>query len=306
MIESLLIVKRYSFLVLCLAFFSSESWPASRDPAFEITPNDAVVAVINNRAVRLKLLGTGAAGIFLNPDVAGRLNLKPLKNGVTGSIGPVRIAGQSSRAMVTVAGASASNLVRWFDRPIVSGFDGAIGPAGLPQTKVTFRLAERTPTHSIRTIPLTVSKHSFGTVGSVVRFGNNAVELNFDFERPDSLVTAAAGQLIAQYFGGNFTGPTMATEIRMGVRRPVRRLKMAQPLHIAQLSLNTLNVRTGDEGSVAGIPDTDGVDTAEIIITAPSGKKPVSYILLGKDALGKCSSVTFDKSAKQIVLECRE
>lgn len=118
------------------------------------------------------------------------------------------------------------------------------------------------------------------------------------------MVTASAGRLIANAYGGQFSGQAKQTEIRTGVQRPIRNMSLRSPLTIGPLRVNSIDVRVNDGRSAASIADPDAEDSAEIIVSGQSGRKPSSYLLLGLDAMRNRATITFDKAKKNIELEC--
>ncbi|WP_426266918.1 hypothetical protein [Sphingomonas sp. LHG3443-2] len=92
-------------------------------------------------------------------------------------------------------------------------------------------------------------------------------------------------------------------DIAFGVKRPVRLLQLERPMYVGTLSLGELRVRTHDFGSARSIPEA-GADPDEIVVVA-KGKKPrTEQIKLGADVLDRCSSLVFDKKAREVRLSC--
>jgi hypothetical protein len=53
------------------------------------------------------------------------------------------------------------------------------------------------------------------------------------------------------------------------------------------------------------VPD-DQADPNEIVVMAKNGKiKPLHAIIIGRDDMAHCSSITFDKPAQHIRLSCQ-
>lgn len=95
-------------------------------------------------------------------------------------------------------------------------------------------------------------------------------------------------------------------EIAFGVERPVRMMALDRPLAIGALSLTRIGVRTGDWGNAAGIAEAGSADPDEIVVTAKGRKRDPfrDRLAIGADVLARCSSVIFDKPARQIRLTC--
>ena len=129
------------------------------------------------------------------------------------------------------------------------------------------------------------------------------VPIAFTFDRPETMVTAATGALLARVHDGRMTGDAREAKLEMGFQRPVRPLTVATPLMLGGLELRDLIVRTVDTGSTASIPDAQQ-DLNEIVVTAGSKGKVVHGIFVGTASLAGCSTLTFDKPKAQIRLSC--
>ena len=108
---------------------------------------------------------------------------------------------------------------------------------------------------------------------------------------------------------GALSGEAVPTEIFFGIERPVRTLTLARPMAIGALSLATLGVRTQDAGNAGAIREAGAVvptpDPDEVVVTAKNKRDVRRDVLsLGADQLSRCSSIVFDKPAKQIRLSC--
>ncbi len=132
---------------------------------------------------------------------------------------------------------------------------------------------------------------------------------HFHSPRQNSRGQRAAARLAAAH-GGTLSGDAVLTEIFFGVERPVRTMTLARPLALGMLSITTLGVRIGDYGRTASIREADApveaVDPDEIVVTAKGGKRDMrrDTLSLGADYLKRCSSIVFDKPARQIRLTC--
>lgn len=102
-------------------------------------------------------------------------------------------------------------------------------------------------------------------------------------------------------------GATGLEEIAFGVERPVRTLTLGAPLRLGALAVATLGVRTADIGNVSTIRDADEPtpDPDEVVVTAKMKRDPNrDRLALGRDQLDRCSSIVFDKPARQVRLAC--
>ena len=141
-------------------------------------------------------------------------------------------------------------------------------------------------------------------MGAWITVDGQQVLVQWDLAKRENAATGAAGVDLANAFGGAFVGGASQSVIEFGIARPVRQLHLARPLAVGPLSLDRFETRTTDLGDTSSIPEAS-TDQNEIIVTA-RGKKAKAYrtIVIGRDAMAGCSSLTFDKAAKQIVLMC--
>lgn len=267
-----------------------------------VVRGDGVVsAVIGGQPARLRISPWAPAAPTLNPDFAQRIGLHGGLFGFAVKVGPVKVAGQSSVTRLEVSKASFRRRVVWFDRPWSTGADAAVGPGGLPVDIVRFEL--RAPQPGERTIAVPLDQGPFRPSYGRVAMGKRSLIVLFDPQHRQTLATAGAGAALAEGLGGQFYGGADRAEVAFGIQRPVRAMRLARPLSVGPLTIEQLFVRTGDNGSVAGIPDADA-DPEEIVVTARGGNRR-DVLIIGRDQLDQCSSIVFDKKAKAIRLSCR-
>lgn len=266
-----------------------------------VVRGDGVVpVVVGGVAGRMRISPWAPAAPTLNPDFADRIGLRGGWFGVAVKVGPVRVNGKSSVTRLQFGPASFRRRVVWFDRRYEAGTDGAVGPGGLPVDIVRFDLRAPQPGETVIAVPLV--QQLFRPAVTKVRVGGRDISILFDPQHARTLATAGAGAALAAGLGGQFAGAPGKAEVAFGIDRPVRGMRLARPLQVGPLSITSLDVRTGDNGSIEGIPDADA-DPEEIVVTARGGNRR-DVIIIGRDELGRCSSILFDKPAKLIRLSC--
>ena len=118
-------------------------------------------------------------------------------------------------------------------------------------------------------------------------------------------MTAPTAVLLATEQGGAFSEQQRQAIIRFGVERPVRLLRFERPFPLFERPVAAALVRVSDFGDASNIPDGTTADQDEIIVTGKAKKKPQYSIILGRDFLKGCSSLTYDMKAKLIRLSCQ-
>lgn len=285
-----------------------------------------IAATIDGKPVTLRVDPAAPGLVFVTSAVAERLALKGGALGLGYSVG-----GQGAMQATTVRPMTfGTNAVkrrigfpsrkhetkgkaadpRWVGRPYADVGDGSIGPASLPEPVV--RILLNAPRAGERTVALPMVDGG-GLLGKLsgtfaqITIGGQPIRVRFDPYHPRTTVTANAATLIAQAQRATLAGLTAPVEIAFGIARPVRTMTLATPLLVGPLALSSLGVRTTDVGNAAAIPDADAPppDPDEIVVVA-KGKRDASRdrLTIGADLLDRCSTIVFDKPAKQIRLTC--
>lgn len=260
-----------------------------------------VNATVGGSPARIRITPWAPAAPTLNPDFARQIGLRGGLFGFAVKVGPVKVGGQTSVTRFDFGTMNFRRRVVWFDRRYEPQGEGAVGPGGLPADVIRFELRNPRPGERVATLPLV--QRPFQPTYSRIKVAGRDVNILFDPQHAQTLATAGAGSAIAADFGGQLVGATGKAEVAFGIDRPIRTLKLARTLAIGPLRFDSVPVRIGDSGSVAGIADADA-DPDEVVVTAKGGGKRRDVLIIGRDALAGCSSIIFDKPAKVIRLSC--
>ncbi len=276
---------------------------ARKDPAvLTVGPDLAVAGTVAGKPARLQLLPNGSSTLIMNPDAAARFGLRAGWIGARVKVGPVSVSGNTAVVPYGVNGPASKRRIGWFERPFAPGFDGAVGPTAASQPIVTFQL--RAPADGERAWTLPLVDQGYAGAGTAVMIGKQRIFVRFVLTRGYNGSTAAAGAAIAAAYDGQFIGKSWKEPLAFGVERPVRRLQLAKPMTIGPIRFDSLAARTSDYGSTSTIPDADA-DANEIVVTGRRGGGKAIYAMeIGRDSLKDCSSLTFDKPRKHVILRC--
>ena len=289
---------------------------AGPSPRERVVTGDGVVdAQVNGTPARIRIDPGALAMPMIGADMAARAKLhaaKLLSFGYAFHIGPTLVAGSTAVGDITLAGVSLSRRIAWNERRYQPDVDGVIGPGGVPDAVVRFQLRAATPGERTATLPLVDEGGLLGGWGvsyAGLTLGGAPLRVRFAPRAARSYLSASAASRVASELGGRFDGAAEAEPIAFGIARPVRPMLLARPLVIGPLSLTHVGVRVAEGGNTAAIPDastpTPAVDPDEVVVTAKSKRKPrPGTLTLGADVLARCSSIVFDKPAKQIRLTC--
>lgn len=293
-----------SRLVIALIIGSSAAQasarPATSAAPLIVPPDGVLEADVQGQPSRLLMMADSGSAPVLNSADAERLGIGTGWIGVAVKVkvGPVPVKGLTGVIRYRVGGMDMKRRGAWFERNIVQGHAGMIGPAAVAQSVVTFQLRNAVPGE--QTFSLSLADKGYAGMGTLV--GDLFVQ--FDPLRLNSMVTAAGGADLASEYQGSLVGAVRQEVIRFGISRPVRTMRMEQPMQIGGIVLNTVNVRTSDYGNSSSIPDTTQ-DPDEIVVVGRRATSESSRtLLLGADALHNCSSITFDKARREIRLSC--
>lgn len=235
-----------------------------------------------------------------------------------GSVGPVKPKGARGTMVFTLGADQVDLETVWSpDGYSYSAADCAFGPQVLGATIVRFELHEPQPGE--KTVKLPILKQNGtrlfgnqpendGAIDALVEIAGRPMGVRFDLTRRLTVATAGASLAIALSHGGWLDGPVETSEIQFGVARPVRRLRLSEPLMIGPLSLDSVFARIEDYGDASRLATTRPKPTetgAPDIVVNGQRRKRYERIRIGADDMARCSSITFDKRGKTITLSCR-
>lgn len=283
---------------------------AAAPPAERVVTGDGVTAAtVKGAPGRLRIDPAATAMPMIDAAWAERAGLKAGPFGIMYGVGPKRVSGRTAVAELRLGGLAFKRRIAWTPRPYAAGVDGVIGPAGLPDPVVRFVLRPARPGERVARFPMVDQGGLFGGWSerfAVIEVGGSPMRLRFDPHHRRTLANAGAGRRLAEAHGGALTGEVTPEEIAFGIERPVRTLVLARPLRLGPLSIASLGVRTHDGGGTTGIADADAPpDPDEVVVTARGKRDPDrNRLALGRDQLDRCSSIVFDKPARQVRLSC--
>ena len=279
---------------------------ASAPPELVVRGDGLVSGSLNGVAARIRIDPAAAGAPMLTTALAQRAGLKAGPFDFEYLIGPKRLEGKSAVTRIDFGLGPIRRRVGWTAAPYRAGADAVIGPGLIPVPVVRFELRPRRAGERTSVLPLVGQggiEEAWGERFALIEVGGRPLRVQFDPGRRRTVATASAGARIAGALGGQLSGAAEPVEIVFGVSRPVRSLRLERPLMIGSIPLHEFGVRTRDFGSVRGIPEA-GADPDEIVVVAKGKKSKAEQIKLGSDVLDRCSSIVFDKGARQVRLSC--
>jgi hypothetical protein len=283
---------------------------AAAEPPRElvVSGDGLVAATVNGVPGRLRIDPAVPAMPILGTAWAERAGLRAGPFAFGYMVGPETVRGRSAVGRLAIGGgAELRHRVGWTERPFTEAADGVVGPGGLPQQVIRFVLGPSQPGERTVALPMVDEGGLFGGWGhsyAVIDLGGAPLRIRFDPHHPRTLATAGAGVRLAAANDARIGGEAESAEIAFGISRPVRTLHLARPLQIGPLRITELGVRTADFGNTAAIRE-EGGDPDELVVTARNRRNnDRDRIAIGADLLARCSSLVFDRAARQIRLTC--
>jgi hypothetical protein len=299
-----------------LALAASLAAPASADDLLLDRETGFTVPVeMNGVTLRLRVDPAASGLVILNPDAVARARLTPElmrgRPGIPGQfirpsyarIGPIGLTGRTRTVNARTAGLPLRVQAIWFDRPAIDGADGLISPALLPYDSVTFRLGAARPDES----PVALALDFVTELGLYFPYPleGRALPVQFSLWKPSSIVTAAAGALLAEGRAGSWAGEADRRPVSFGVLRPVRPMRLLRPLDFGFARVGTVLVRTGDYRGGYALPAEAEADPDEIVVTAERATQAARlHLVLGADQFAACSSLRYERAQRRLTLRC--
>jgi hypothetical protein len=269
-----------------------------------IGPDMMVNGSMNGTSTRFLMSLWGERTLFLHPDAASRMSFKPGMFKVRGQVGSEKFPGASAVKTYLVDGQPIKRRIVWFSSLFTPGADGVISPGAVPQEVIIAQLRPRRDGERVTTLPLISFPGTYGKMGTNIRIGDSDVKLVWDLTRNKTLVTASAAADLAANSSGHFVGEKFRERVVYNVQRPVRRMVIDNPFVVGPLRLSDVTAWVGDYGDTSQVPD-DQADPNEIVVVGKNSKiKPIRAILVGRNDMMHCSSITLDKRTLQIRLSC--
>ncbi|WP_191864650.1 hypothetical protein V3I01_15980 [Sphingomonas sp. gentR] len=301
-------MRRFALPVLAVLTAAATPSPPER----VIAPDGRERVTINGVARSVRIDPGAPAMPLITKEFAEAAGIKPGMFGFMMVFGPkVTVTGRTAVAHVAFGGDTpAKQRIGFSEKPFAAGVAGVFGPGSLPDPVVRFRLRDAVAGERTTSFPMVDQGNLFGRWAerfAIIMVEGQPMRVRFDPHHPRTLANAGAAVRLARAYGGSLSGSTSPAEIAFGVERPIRTMTLATPLAVGPLTIATLGVRTIDHGNTDTIADADQhVDPDEVVVTG-KGKHDIKRdrLAIGADLLKRCSSIVFDKPARQIRLSCR-
>ncbi len=302
-------------MLLALAAPCSVSASAAQTPLPDellLSGDNIITVLLNGTPVRLEVSAEAFGPPIINPELAERLLLiSDFRRGWR--FGPEVVRGVGAVQAVDFGAGPVLIAITWADRAASTKADGVIGVHHMPYQRVTFALAPPGDAETVQRFALKRKGGNRNTrMGAEVTVGKKRLMMVFTPERAENLITAPTANFIATHQEGGFApGSDGIAVMSFGVERPTRIMRIALPIALGDLTIESFAVRVDDYGDpdrVGEIGENDPrFEKGQILVTRRKGKgKPDLLTRLGRDQIAHCSQITYDLTIEEIRLSCGE
>lgn len=208
---------------------------------------------------------------------------------------------------ITPQGLAKSTLpVIWVDRTIAAEADGVLAASVLKADQIVFDLGPRAPGARLYTL----TRKGKGGVMMKTRIGEETINVALELNSPETVMNARAAAALAAAGLVKRAGVVGFWQPFPGVALPFERLVpvpgatlVGLPLVRPAVRVTEAQARALDAAAKAGTSTAEDDDDA-ITVTASRKKGRDPWILIGRDVLGHCSRIVFDRPGKAWVLTC--
>lgn len=257
-----------------------------------------VTAIIYGHRMKLRVDFDHSNYVDLNPASAARAGLR-----VTAAYPAPQV-----RTQLNFGARKVDANVR-FDRDVIDGdADGVIGPANLPENRVTLRLRAAAAGERMIELPVNYGQWQYDGghfpersrgLYNGIRVRNEIMQITYAPQKPFSMVSGPAGIDLTAVLNGRWEGQARSMtfeptdswrQLPLTISRPFRPMALNHPLDLNGLPVGRLLV---------WLPLEETTETGKIAKVYPSYE-----LIVGQDTLSRCSSISLDKKRRKLTLSC--
>jgi hypothetical protein len=194
----------------------------------------------------------------------------------------------------------------WVSRPVADDGDGVLGLSALKADQIILDLGPQAAGARVHTL----TRPDKGSVLMKVRVGDENIRVALELNSPDTVMNARAAAALATAGLVKRAGTVGFWRPFPGVALPFERLTpvnaarfLGLPLVNPAVRITETQAKELDARAKAGTSDADDDEDA-ITVTASRKKGRDPWILIGRDVLGACSRIVFDRPGKAWHLTC--
>jgi len=196
----------------------------------------------------------------------------------------------------------------WVDKLIASDADGILSALALSGDRVTFRLAPPRAGEQLYKLP----RKGKNDADMQTRIADEKIRITLELNAPETILNArAADALIAAGLLRRLNSVTLWRPFP-GVALPIQRLEtrpgatlLGLPLINAAARITEAEAKRIDSEAKAGTSTAEDDEDAITVTASRKKRGRAPWVLVGRDTLDRCSSITLDRPAKVWELACR-
>lgn len=301
-----------SRIALLAAIMATLTGAADDRNTLTIRGDGTMAMQVNGVDGRIRVDPSGLPRMICNPDFAMKAQIVAQGRAVL-LTDPAEAYGSFGAVTLRLAGRTQQVRANWLNTRYVEGADCVIAPGMIGVDAARFVL--RSSVRGERTVAMPLnpggeaSPDWNGAAATAVRIGDRDVSVGFTLAQPGNLVTARTALRISGAYGGRYAGEAVRTEAASGRERLLRRMVLAKPMPIGPVTITDMQVRVTDWGSARQIKRVGDVeapaDPNEVNVVARAEHEDTfERLMIGTDALKRCSSIVVDLRAQEIRLTC--
>ncbi|GAM97236.1 hypothetical protein U91I_00861 [alpha proteobacterium U9-1i] len=233
------------------------------------------------------------SGLALSGASSERLRVRrlPLVGVRVGVDGGASLRGRVARPRIEFGDEASRAWTAVFQAPVTTRADGVIGPGALPHDIVTVTLGPEPA--AARDIVFTLEDADVW-IGET-QVGGETMRVSFDLAHGDSVFNRTAARHLDASGAIVSNGELAERHLILGLRtlmQPVR-----TELTVERLSLGPTFARTNSP--LLGADEADA-----IVVQAEAENAAPAAVMLGRDALAGCSSISVNRQTRRMTLRC--
>jgi hypothetical protein len=312
--------KKVSGIILAAALFVGPTHAedvAAPANIIEVDADQPLAAMIDGHPAQVQVVTGFVDRLTLNTEYVAKRGIKPamiMGNADVNFWGKREIKGKNRPLGYSIAGKKEKGRAFWFADVPPPRFDASLGPFAIPFDVIKVRLSAPAPDEQMHGMIYFGDLNNGSNAGHIDPTFRTTVNFAVEKRMRYPLASAATGAAIAAAYGGTLSGDTWEEEIAFGIKRPVRLLTLDRPFAVGVFRFTAIAVRVrssmdagGSGDAIAEATASEDSDPAEIVVmgTGKKPKQPIFTFDIDRNVLDACSSIVFDKPAKQIRLSCR-
>ncbi len=196
--------------------------------------------------------------------------------------------------------------VLWLDTPVAADADGVLPVSLLDTDRVVFELGPQAPGARVYTI----TRKNKDSVFMRSKVGDETINITFELNSPDTVMNARAAAALANAGMVKRNGQVGLWQALPKIALPFERMTPTAGATIVGLPIGRPGVRITDaqareldaRSRAAASTAEDDADAITVTANRKKGRDP--WILVGRDVLGQCSRIVFDRPGKTWQLTC--